>query len=198
MGSDFLFSDYQDALIFYKDGRQFTAPVNFNLQAGHFLFVDAKDGKAKQFASPEKVAFLKIDSRDFVMGEGEAIEILQVDPYFQVAYSGNLRQAPKNTTYGGTTQTAAVDAYVGYSGSGVLSSQRLAANKIVVGINKRYGIKNGEKVKWFNNIKTFLKIIPKEQRGEVLKYIEMNNVDFENIQQVHDLYKYVHGTMLNK
>ena len=39
--SQFLFDDYQETLILYKDGRQFAAPVNFDLLEGHFLFIDA-------------------------------------------------------------------------------------------------------------------------------------------------------------
>ena len=58
--SPFLFNDYQNALIFYKDGRQFQAPVNFNLLEGHYLFIDAKDKEAKQFSNPELIALLRI------------------------------------------------------------------------------------------------------------------------------------------
>lgn len=189
--SDFLFPDYQNALILYKDGQRFQAPVNFDLRAGHFLFIDAKDKEAKQFAYPEKIAFLQIGSRNFLLSEGEAIELLQAKPLFQVAYSGNLRQAPKNLTYGGTTQTAAVDSYSGYSGSGVLSSQKNANNKVVVGINKRYKAKIGKKTKWFNNTKTFLKLLPEQQREEIKKYIETHKIDFDNVEQVFKLYEYV-------
>lgn len=189
--SDFLFPDYQNALILYKDGQRFQAPVNFDLRAGHFLFIDAKDKEAKQFAYPEKIAFLQISSRNFLLSEGEAIELLQAKPLFQVAYSGNLRQAPKNLTYGGTTQTAAVDSYSGYSGSGVLSSQKNASNKVVVGINKRYKAKIGKKTKWFNNTKTFLKLLPEQQREEIKEYIETHKIDFDNVEQVFKLYEYV-------
>ena len=189
--SDFLFPDYQNALILYKDGQRFQAPVNFDLRAGHFLFIDAKDKEAKQFAYPEKIAFLQIGSRNFLLSEGEAIELLQAKPLFQVAYSGNLRQAPKNLTYGGTTQTAAVDSYSGYSGSGVLSSQKNANNKVVVGINKRYKAKIGKKTKWFNNTKTFLKLLPEQQREEIKEYIETHKIDFDNVEQVFKLYAYV-------
>jgi len=41
--SQFLFDDYLGTLILYKDGWQFTVPVNFDLLEGQFLFVDAKD-----------------------------------------------------------------------------------------------------------------------------------------------------------
>ena len=189
--SSFLFPNYQNALILYKDGQRFQAPVNFDLRAGHFLFIDAKDKEAKQFAYPEKIAFLQIGSRNFLLSEGEAIELLQAKPLFQVAYSGNLRQAPKNLTYGGTTQTAAVDSYSGYSGSGVLSSQKNASNKVVVGINKRYKAKIGKKTKWFNNTKTFLKLLPEQQREEIKEYIETHKIDFDNVEQVFKLYEYV-------
>lgn len=189
--SGFLFPEYQDALIFYKDGRRFGAPVNFDLQAGHFLFIDAKDKEAKQFAYPEKISFLQIDSRNFLLSEGEAVEVLQANPLFQVAYSGNLRRAPKNLTYGGTTQTAAVDTYSGYSGNATLSSQRQSGNKVVVGISKRYTVKIGKKTRRFNNEKTFLKILPEHQREKIKKYIRTNNIDFDNVEQVFDLYKYI-------
>lgn len=189
--SNFLFDNYQNALIIYKDGQRFQAPVNFDLLAGHFLFVDAKDKKAKQFAYPEKIAFLQIGSRSFQLSEGEAIEILQAEPLFQVAYSGNLRSIPKKLTYGGTTQTAAVDTYSGYSGSTVLSSQKSANNKKVVGINKRYKAKFGKKIKHFNNGKTFLKILPVQQQKEIKEYIETNEIDFDNVEQVLKLYEYV-------
>ena len=68
--SQFLFDDYQETLILYKDGRQFTAPVNFDLLEGHYLFIDAKDKQPKQFANPEMIALLRVGSRSFLLGEG--------------------------------------------------------------------------------------------------------------------------------
>lgn len=185
----FLFPDYKEALIYYKDGRQFTAPVNFDLQAGHFLFIDAKDKKAKQFAYPEKIAFMQIEGRNFLLSENEAVEILQATPLFQVAYSGNLRQAPKNLTYGGTTQTAAVDSYGGYSGNANLISQQHSKSRVVMGVNKNYKAKFRKKNKQFNNSKTFIKAFPKETRSIVAEYIQANHVDFDNVNQVFKLYE---------
>lgn len=189
--SNFLFSEYKDALIFYKDGRQFTAPVNFDLLNGHYLFIDAKDKQPKQFAFPEKISFLLIDSRNFLLSEGEAVEVLQADPLFEVSYSGNLRRAPKNLTYGGTTQTAAVDSYGGYSGNANLSSQQQTVNKVVVGVNKVYKCQIGNKTKRFHNRSSFLKAFPKHQRIEVEKYLNEKEIDFEDVQKVWELYKYV-------
>ena len=189
--SQFLFDDYQETLILYKDGRQFTAPVNFDLLEGHFLFIDAKDKQPKQFANPEMIALLRMGSRCFLLGEGEAVEVLQAESLFQVAYSGNLRQAPKSISYGGSTQTAAVDTYAGYSGGGALGSKQQSRHKMVVGINKNYKCEIGSKTKHFYDQKTFLKAFPKERRMQVEEYISQHEIDFGNVQQMYELYRHI-------
>ena len=187
----FLFDDYQETLILYKDGRQFTAPVNFDLLEGHFLCIDAKDKQPKQFANPEMIALLRMGSRCFLLGEGEAVEVLQAESLFQVAYSGNLRQAPKSISYGGSTQTAAVDTYAGYSGGGALGSKQQSRHKMVVGINKNYKCEIGSKTRHFYDQKTFLKAFPKERRMQVEEYISQHEIDFGNVQQVYELYRHI-------
>lgn len=189
--SQFLFDDYQETLILYKDGRQFTAPVNFDLLEGHFLFIDAKDKHPKQFANPEMIALLRMGSRCFLLGEGEAVEVLQAESLFQVAYSGNLRQAPKSISYGGSTQTAAVDTYAGYSGGGALGSKQQSRHKMVVGINKNYKCEIGSKTRHFYDQKTFLKAFPKERRMQVEEYISQHEINFGNVQQVYELYRHI-------
>ena len=196
--SPFLFEEYQNALIFYKDGRQFTAPVNFDLLNGHYLFIDSKDKEPKQFSNPELIALLRIGTRSFLLGEKETTEVLQGDPLFQVTYSGNLRQAPKNITYGGTTQTAAVDTYAGYSGGGSIGTRQQSNNRIVIGVNKNYKAKFGKKNKRFNNKKTFLKAVPKEMQAEMERYIETEQTDFNDVKQVLELYKYIVGHITKK
>ena len=186
--SPFFFEEYQPALIFYKDGRQFQAPVNFNLLEGHFLFIDAKDKEAKQFSNPELIALLRIGERRFLIGNKETIEIIQTEPLFQVRYSGNLRKAPKNITYGGTTQTAPVDNYSRMIGNNL---NAINNDQIVTGVNKTYEVKIGKKTKRFFSKNSFLKIVPKLQRLDMEAYLEQYKVDFGNVQQVLDLYRYL-------
>ena len=184
--SPFFFEEYQPALIFYKDGRQFQAPVNFNLLAGHFLFIDAKDKEAKQFSNPELIALLRIGERCFLIGNKETIEVIQTEPLFQVRYSGILRQAPKKLTYGGTTYTAPVDNYSRMIGNNL---NTISNDQIVTGINKTYEVKIGKKTKRFFSKNSFLKAVPKLQRPEMEAYLEQHEVDFGNVQQVLELYK---------
>ena len=186
--SHFLFEDFQNALIFYKDGRQFQAPVNFNLLEGHYLFIDAKDKETKQFSNPELIALLRIGERRFLIGNKETVEIIQTEPLFQVRYSGNLRQAPKKITYGGTTQTAPVDNYSRMIGNNLNS---ISNDQIVTGVNKTYEVKIGKKTKRFFSKSSFLKAVPKQQRPDMEAYFEQHEVDFGDVQQVLNLYRYL-------
>ena len=183
-----LFEDYKNALSFYKDGRQFQASVNFNLLEGHYLFIDAKDKEAKQFSNPELIALLRIGERRFLIGNKETIEIIQTEPLFQVRYSGNLRKAPKKITYGGTTQTAAVDNYSRMVGNNL---NALNNDQIVTGVNKTYEMKVGKKTKRFFSKNSFLKAVPKQLRPDMESYLMKNEVDFEDVQQVLELYRHL-------
>lgn len=185
----YLFDKFQDCLIVYKDGRQFAAPVNYDLIQKHYVFKDS-DQQEKEFSDPELIAVLRIGERSFLIGKQAAIEVIQVQPKFNVIYTGDMRKAPQKTSYGGTTQTASVDTYYGLSGtipaSGVKNDQR-----IVTGINKTYEINIGKKNKQFYNKKSFLKLLPKEKQNELDKYIEDNNIDFTSTDQVLRLFQLV-------
>ena len=160
--SSYLFDEFQDCLIVYKDGRQFTAPVNYDL--------------------------LRIGNRSFLIGKQEAIEVIQAQPKFNVIYTGDTRRAPKKISYGGTTQTASVDNYSGLTGTG-LSGGIQDAQRIVTGINKTYEVSVGKKTKRFYNKKSFLKLFPKKQQIRWNRYIEENKIDFGSVDQVFKLFQ---------
>ena len=177
--SSYLFDEFQDCLIVYKDGRQFTAPVNYDL---------IKEQQEKEFSDPELIAVLRIGNRSFLIGKQEAIEVIQAQPKFNVIYTGDTRRAPKKISYGGTTQTASVDNYSGLTGTG-LSGGIQDAQRIVTGINKMYEVGVGKKTKRFYNKKSFLKLFPKKQQIRWNRYIEENKIDFGSVDQVFKLFQ---------
>ena len=178
--SSYLFDEFQDCLIVYKDGRQFTAPVNY-------VFKDPEQ-QEKEFSDPELIAVLRIGNRSFLIGKQEAIEVIQAQPKFNVIYTGDTRRAPKKISYGGTTQTASVDNYSGLTGTG-LSGGIQDAQRIVTGINKMYEVGVGKKTKRFYNKKSFLKLFPKKQQIRWNRYIEENKIDFGSVDQVFKLFQ---------
>lgn len=186
--SPYLFDKFQDCLIVYKDGRQFTAPVNYHLVQKHFLFIDSEQ-KEKAFSDPELIAVLRIGNRSFIPDGQVAIEVIQVDPKFNVIYTGDTRKAPKKTSYGGTTQTASVDTYSGLVGKGLISGIQ-DDNRIVTGINKTFEVKIGKKTRRFYNKKSFLKLFPNSKQEKLDNYIEKNQIDFNSVDQVLKLFNY--------
>lgn len=101
--SEYLFDGYQDAIVIYKDGKQFQVPVNYNLLMKRFLFLDAlNDNKPMEFGEINKISAIKVDKRIFyISNKMEAIEVLQFSPGIWVYYQGKIKDEGKNAGYGG-------------------------------------------------------------------------------------------------
>ena len=184
--SPYFFADFKDAVILYKDGRHFAVPVNYDLAAGHFVFIDVKDDNLKkEFSDPDLIAVIRIDNKTYLPTEGGITEAVRED--FYVQYTGKTQSAPHALPYGGETQTAAVNTYSGLTGKGIISGKK-SENRIVVGLINTYEVKVGKKTKRFSDKKSFLKLVPKPQREETDKYIENKQVDFNSVNQVIELF----------
>ncbi|ULB35306.1 MULTISPECIES: hypothetical protein [Proteiniphilum] len=187
--SSYLFEDFQDAIIFYKDGRQFAVPLNFNLANGRYVFIDKTDQREKEFSDPSMVVAMHVGKRIFLMSEGKATEVIQADPKFHVSYTPLKKKAPAKVTYGGTTETASVDSYTGLTGKGIISGVR-ENNRVVADISRTYEVQLGKRNRNFYNKRSFLKIFPKDKKANLESYIEENETDFDSVEQVFQLYQY--------
>ena len=108
--SIFLFEKFTNAYVYYRDGRVFQVPINYDLFKEKFIFLD-KDQAENEFSDPDMVVSVKIGERTFLaVGGGNMAELIQQEPRILVQYSGSKR-IQKNLTYGGKTETAAVDSY---------------------------------------------------------------------------------------
>lgn len=187
--TQFLFQNFENALIYYKDGRLFQVPLNYNLLTGFFLFKDKNDNdQLKSFAEPDMVELIKIGDRVFLPTERGATEIIQVDPPFHVQYKGKIRNEEKMGAYGMRSATSAIATYSSIQADGV--SHRLQTEKeFLAGIYKLYRIVVNKKKKSFSSEKQFLKIYSKQK--DILKqYIDENKIDFDSVGQVLQLYNY--------
>lgn len=188
--SPYLFSEFKEALVYYKDARVFRVPMNYNLIIGKFVFID-KDEVTKEFSDPEMVVSIKIDDKTYLPTEGGATEILQFDPKVLVQYKGSVRKGGKKTTYGGQSETAAIDTYSrlrSSSGSAGLETE----NMILASVYKEYQLERGKRMRRFIGEKQFLKIFSK-QKDLLKQYIEENEIDFNSVEQVLQLCNYAAG-----
>ena len=189
--SSFLFGDYQDAVIYLKNGRQVHNKMNYNLVSEKFYFIDEQDGQqVKILANADEVNIIKFGNQVFYPEKSAGIEILSSEPLFYVQYKGTARDKPKAAGYGGTSSVSSSTTYsmVG-SNSGRLTA---AYDPGQLELGKRYNVywveKKGKK-KEIRNMKQFLKL-NSPQREDLERYIKENKVKFDDAQQMLGLCMY--------
>ena len=159
----YLFPEFTDSYIYYKDGRVFQVPTNYDLFENKFVFID-KDNEKKEFSDPNMIVSVKADNRTFIPISGnEAAEVMQTEPRILVQYIGNKR-IKKDLTFGGKTG-------------------EYDKNTVLINIDYQFYVEKDKRLKQFSTKKQFLKLFSK-QKKELKKYIDENNVDFGSIDQV--------------
>lgn len=180
--SPYYFDGFKQALLVGK-GVQYSVKVNYDLVGNRWFFIDSGDRNLVKELYPEGISLLKIEGRTFLMAERALVEMIQAEPYFCVEYVAETRNAPKTTSYGGETQTAAVDNYSTLLGTGISGGQQ-QNRKVVVGIGKEYEVKVGKKTRRFSDGKGFVKLFDKKLRPEVEAYLSSNPTDFTDVKSV--------------
>lgn len=182
--SSYLFPEFTDSYIYYKDGRVFQVPANYDLLENKFVFID-KDNEKKEFSEPGMIVSVKADSRIFIFLSGEKVaEVIQSEPRILVQYIGNKR-VKKDLTFGGKTETASVDSYSNL----IYGTGNNEENAVLVNIDYQFYIEKDKRLKIFSTEKQFLRIFSKYK--EVLKqYIDGHKIDFETIGDVKELCNY--------
>lgn len=185
-GSPYLFEEFQNAVVFFKDGSQYHEKMNYNLLVDKFFFIDREDNKVKVLSNPQDVQVIKFGNRIFYTEGNNGIEILPTNPVLYVQYKGNMRKEASKGGYGTGAETTSVRTY---GGTNANNGQRydFDPEKLILGSRYNiYWIEYKGKKKPFKNFKQFLKLYPKQQ--EQLKlFIKENSVDFNDVQQMSRL-----------
>lgn len=181
----YLFPDFTSSYIYYKDGKVFQVPTNYDLFKNEFIFID-KDNEKKEFTDPGMIVSIKAGNRTFRLISGnEAAEVIQNDPIILIQYIGEKR-IKKNLSMGGKTETASVDSYSNLYSYGIEDNTN---NIELANIRYQFYLDINKRLKRFSTEKQFLKLFPK-QKEQLKKYTEENQVDFNSIDQVVKLCNY--------
>lgn len=180
----YLFSDFMEGYVYYKDGRTFQVPLNYDLLINKFYFID-KDNEKKDFSDPDMVVSIRIGKRTFCSLPGnEMAEVIQANPKILIRYTGT-KKIKKNLTYGGETETASVDSYTNLiygTGDNTLNIQ-------VDKIEYDFYLETDNRLRRFATRKQFLKFFSR-QKDELIRYMDENKTDFRSIEQVVQLCNY--------
>lgn len=180
----YLFPDFTEGYVYYKDGRVFSVPLNYDLLKQKFFFID-KDKEKKEFSEPNMITSIKIGERVFMPVPGkEVAEVIQLGPTILVQYIGS-KKVKKALTYGGRTETASVDSYNNL----IYSTGDYESSTFLGKIHHEFYIEKNKRLKKFSTEKQFLKIFPK-QKEQLKQYIKENKIDFNSKEDVIKLCNY--------
>ena len=190
----FFFKNLQNTFVYYTDGRSFCIPANYDLVKGSFVFIDKQDGNMlKLFGEQDKISIIKTGERTFLSSRFGPTEIVQAEPEFKVYYNPRLLDIGKPGGYGTTSNTSATRSYSHLTSYGGNIKSLDKETKYVHEIEKVYIIKKANKEKRFSTPKQFLKLYNKNKK-ELQEYITKNQIDFNTVMQVLELYNYAEKT----
>lgn len=189
----YYFKHFQDMEVFYKDGRTFKIPANYDFISGSFVFIDKEDGnQLKFFGEQEKIGSVKVGNRTFLPAKGGPIEIIQNDPVMlKVLYRPHIIDGGKKGAYGTSSSASATRQISHIPGDVGGAVKHLERNSDwVAEVDKIYIVTLNNKDKQFSGEKQFLKLFPKGKHDSIKKYIDDNKIDFTLISPVVELVGY--------
>ncbi len=183
----YIFPEFVEGVVLMKNGKKNEVAINYNAISEEMIFVKGPHKLAIGSTESELIDTIYMQGKKFIRLGGKFVEILHrsntCDLY--VEYKCKLDYPGKPVGYGGTSETAAVDAYsVNYS-NGVVYELELPddydTNPYLVYYVKQEGVINE-----VTNLRQLMKRFKEKQ--ELFKaYVKENNVKFDNVEQVVSL-----------
>lgn len=187
----YLFDDYKDATVHFKGNQQSNEKVNYNLLDGKLYFIDRQDNRIKVVSDVDKIAFVKVGDRSFLLDGDGMKEVVSTSPLIYVKYNAKSRKKPSKAAYGGTSQVSSSTSYAELRDGGSHAFMKNDEIEIHSHYNE-YWIEKGGKKRKFAQFKQFIKIYSKHKE-QLEQYIKDNNVNFEDVKAIIELCRYAEG-----
>ena len=187
--SPYLFEDYTDAVVFFKNNAQIKGKLNFYIPTGEYFFIDTADGnQVKSLGNLDEINMIRFGKRVFLPSEKGGVEVLSADPLLYVQYKAVIRDQGRSVGFGGTSSLGSVKSYSSNSAGDAYVSDPL---KFEVGhLYNIYYI--GKKQKEIKNMKQLLKFYS-DHKETLEKYIDENDIKFDNALQMMQLVQYANS-----
>jgi len=194
--SRFLFNEFRESEVFFKNSATTNALMNYNLLSGEMMFIDKK-GDTLVLSNISDIAGILIDKHLFKCESKKFLEVLASDVDTEIELLAKriiIQDAPvKYGGYGVASPTAAID-------NNNTIARAIGANVIVrdqsIGVNKEIRLQRKDvhylvqgQQNFVANKKGFLKTFS-THTNDIENYIEKSAIDFKNEQDVLRLYKY--------
>lgn len=186
--SAYLFDDYHDAVVYFRDGRKSAEKVNYNLVESALYFIDKRDGQVKVVSNYQAIDSLIIARRTFLLDGNTALEKVSPAPIVYIRFNASSKYKPQTIGYGLSSELASVDAYSSASFQGIRTDLQ-GKEREVSKISHDYIIEKAGKRSRFSSFKQLYRIYP-GQRATLEQYVAQHELDFNDVAGMIALCRY--------
>ena len=184
---NFLFPDFMQAVVKLKSGQVNRATVNYNIIDQEMVFM--QDGTYMVLDDPQTVDTLYVGSRQFVPFKNVFYELVLTGPAtLFIQHKSEAEPLGTPTAYGVRSQSASGVYHKQFYGpTGSINLKMPDGFKLTD--MTEYWARKGDAMGSFTTRRQFLKIF-KDKSKELGAYLDQNNINFKNINDIVKLFNY--------
>jgi len=193
MGNGFLFTEFQQGTVVFKNGQRTSANLNYNMLHKEMLFKD-HESNIMALANVTNIFVVIIEGRRFfpVSTSGTFYEEINAgNGSFFVQYKANVVSEGKEVGYGGRSQTSAVTS-LGHIKDGDRYVKLASSEKFSLKREYFYYIKTGNTFKTFYSAKTLGKLF-KGQAAKIEQFAKDHSINFSKIEDISKIVEYAYS-----
>ncbi|MFV0593806.1 MAG: hypothetical protein ACK5M7_20710 [Draconibacterium sp.] len=179
-----LFPDFTQGAVFFKDGTQTTAMLNYDTYGEQMIFKNGDD--IMILASPELISEIEINGVEFEWLE-KGVFLEKIDTAAVLIYKRNRNQLMskgKGTAYGGTSNTSSVQPVNNLPRGYDKQATSLSINEEFDLVPSHlYYVKDEKNFKSLSNIKQIGKIYGSDKK-ELDAFVKSNKLSLQNLNDV--------------
>lgn len=185
----YIFDEFRQGKLVHKRGDTHYAPFNYDIVDQRLMFMSA-DSTMLEIAEPEEVSFVNIDGRIFEHIKGTFFyeRINLGNCIFYIQWKAKLISIGKKGAYGTTSNTSSISSINRISSNGQMLELKVA-EEFDLKPENRYFLKIKNSLKRFYSADTLAKLF-KGHEEDIKKYIQENNLSFNNIENIKSAVEY--------
>lgn len=193
-GRRYLFSDFTQGTVYYKNGTSTRAMLNYDIFLGEMQFVNLLTYKLMALSELSEISYVVVAGKHFIQFKGgEFVEVLVGgDVRLAVRRKGSAISLAQTGAYGGVDPTASTSGYRSTSSEIGGSSTKLTLKEnIKISVDYFYYlVKSDDKFKKVNGLRTYLKEYPKDKADAIQRYAKENSIQFSSEADLVKLTEY--------
>ncbi|MDR2145490.1 MAG: hypothetical protein LBE91_03395 [Tannerella sp.] len=195
-GSGMLLPQFEQGVVFFKNGTRSAAPLNYSLLQQEMLFLQP-DSTVLAIANIPEIVVIVIGERRFLPAYSAGIFYEEVpvggDNSFFIQRKAMMLSEGKSAGYGGYSQTSSTTSYNTLNNAGQLVKLK-PDEKFRLKMDNTYYLKSGNSYKKFFSAKTLGKLF-KGHAAEIETFAKEQSVNFTKPEDVTRIVEYGYGLM---